>query len=171
MSNDTVPRLMLQKFYIRLKKTSELKKQLIKFTFIGGLAVLTDLLFYFIFLTILPEKSFNFVSNEALSKTLSFMCGTFVTYNLNKFWTWKEKKRSHIRYFKFLFLYSLSLVINVGLNSTFLYLFGLYEVDYKYFFAFIGASGFSAAFNFVGQKIWVFKKTTEHEKQEFTEKI
>lgn len=158
MTNILVPSSkMFQKFYIRLKKTSDLKKQLIKFTFIGGLAVLTDLLFYFVFLSILPERIFNFLSNETLAKTLSFMCGTFVTYNLNKFWTWKQTNRSHLRYFKFLFLYAISLLINVGLNAAFLHLFGLYELDFKYFFAFMGASGFSAAFNFVGQKIWVFK--------------
>lgn len=149
---------MLQKFYFRLKQTSELKKQVVKFTFIGGLAVLTDLLFYFIFLSILPEKIFNFISNEAVAKTFSFMCGTFVTYNLNKFWTWKQKDRSNTRYIKFLILYSISLLINVSLNSTFLYLFGLYQLSFKYFFAFICASGISAAFNFVGQKIWVFRK-------------
>lgn len=149
---------MLQKFYFRLKETSELKKQLIKFTFIGGLAVLTDLLFYFVFLSLLPEKIFNFISNEAFAKSLSFLCGTLVTYNLNKFWTWKERNKSSSRYFKFLFLYALSLLINVGLNSAFLHLFGLYEISFKYFFAFICASALSAAFNFVGQKIWVFRK-------------
>lgn len=153
---------MIKKYSVRLKTISDLKKQLIKFSFIGGLAVLTDLLIYFILLNLLPEKVFNFIGNEAFAKTISFMCGTFVTYNFNKFWTWKQKDRSNKRFVKFMLLYGISLIVNVGLNSTFLYLMNNYEyifdVSHKYLFAFVGASVISATVNFLGQKIWVFKK-------------
>ncbi|MFZ2431640.1 MAG: hypothetical protein WAW57_10875, partial [Lutibacter sp.] len=60
---------------MKLKEISPLKKQLVKFTLIGLLAVSVDLLCYFILLNALPEKLFQAVGNEAVSKSISFMCG------------------------------------------------------------------------------------------------
>lgn len=137
-----------------------LKKQLIKFTLIGILAVLVDLTCYYIFLQILPENVLNTISNEAFAKTLSFLCGLSVTYSLNKLWTWKKKDRSKKRLIKFGVLYAFSLLLNVFTNSTLLYMLHEYKdllnLPYKYFIAFVGATGVSAVFNFLGQKFWVF---------------
>ncbi|WP_372765842.1 GtrA family protein [Lutibacter sp.] len=144
-----------------IKKISPLKKQLVKFTLIGLLAVSIDLLFYFILLHMLPEKLLQVVSNEAVSKSISFMCGMTVTYFLNKFWTWKKKDRSGKRVFKFAVLYGIALLINVGSNSALLYVLyqyrNLVDLPFKYFIAFVGASGLSASVSFMGQKFWVFK--------------
>lgn len=144
-----------------LKEISPLKKQLVKFTLIGLLAVSVDLLFYFILLNILPEKMFHAIGNEAVSKSISFVCGMTVTYFLNKFWTWKKKDRSQKRLVKFGLLYGIALLINVGTNSGLLYVLHQYrnllDLPYKYFIAFVGASGLSAAVSFMGQKFWVFK--------------
>ena len=137
-----------------------LKKQLIKFTLIGVLAVLVDLACYYFFLQILPEHFLRTISNEAFAKTLSFLCGLSVTYSLNKLWTWKKKDRSKKRLIKFGILYAFSLLLNVFTNSTILYILKENEVfeilPYKYFIAFIGATAVSAVFNFLGQKFWVF---------------
>jgi putative flippase GtrA len=146
---------------MKLKEISPLKKQLVKFTLIGLLAVSVDLLCYFILLNILPEKLFQAVGNEALSKSISFMCGMTVTYFLNKYWTWKKKDRSHKRMVKFVVLYGIALLINVGTNSALLYILhqyrGFINLPFKYLIAFVGASGLSASFSFMGQKFWVFK--------------
>jgi putative flippase GtrA len=146
---------------MKLKDISPLKKQLVKFTLIGLLAVSVDLLCYFILLNTLPEKLFQAVGNEALSKSISFMCGMTVTYFLNKFWTWKKKDRSHKRMVKFVVLYGIALLINVGTNSALLYILHQYrnfvDLPFKYLIAFVGASGLSASFSFMGQKFWVFK--------------
>lgn len=146
---------------MNLKEISPLKKQLVKFTLIGLLAVSVDLLCYFILLNTLPEKLFQAVGNEALSKSISFMCGMTVTYFLNKFWTWKKKDRSHKRMVKFVILYGVALLINVGTNSALLYILHQYrnfvDLPFKYLIAFVGASGLSASFSFMGQKFWVFK--------------
>lgn len=146
---------------MKLKEISPLKKQLVKFTLIGLLAVSVDLLCYFILLNTLPQKLFQAVGNEALSKSISFMCGMTVTYFFNKFWTWKKKDRSHKRILKFVLLYGLALLINVGTNSGLLYLLHQYssliDLPFKYLIAFVGASGLSAMFSFMGQKFWVFK--------------
>ena len=146
---------------MKLNQISPLKKQLVKFTLIGLLAVSVDLLCYFILLNTLPEKLFQAVGNEAFSKSISFMCGMSVTYFLNKFWTWKKKDRSHKRMVKFVFLYGIALLINVGTNSALLYILHQYrnfvDLPFKYLIAFVGASGLSASFSFMGQKFWVFK--------------
>jgi putative flippase GtrA len=146
---------------MKLKEISPLKKQLVKFTLIGLLAVSVDLLCYFILLNTLPEKLFQAVGNEALSKSISFMCGMTVTYFLNKFWTWKKKDRSQKRMVKFVVLYGMALLINVGTNSALLYILHQYrnfvDLPFKYLIAFVGASGLSASFSFMGQKFWVFK--------------
>ena len=148
---------------MKLKEISPLKKQLVKFTLIGLLAVSVDLLCYFILLNTFPEKLFQAVGNEALSKSISFMCGMTVTYFLNKFWTWKKKDRSHKRMVKFVFLYGIALLINVGSNSALLYVLHQYrnfvDLPFKYLIAFVGASGLSASFSFMGQKFWVFKNS------------
>jgi putative flippase GtrA len=141
---------------------TETNKQLTKFAFIGGLAVLTDLSAYWLLLNSLPENVLpGTLGNEALAKTMSFLCGLMVTYHLNKRWTWRRKDRSHRRFAKFMFIYGISLVLNVLINSGLLQLLhgqALFaEVPYKYFFAFAGATGFCASFNFVGQKFWIFK--------------
>ena len=137
------------------------KKELIKFTLIGILAVLVDLSVYYVLLNVLPEDVLQFASNEAISKTISFLCGMVVTYSLNKLWTWKQRDRSNKRLVKFTVLYGVSLFLNVFTNSTLLYILehnqDIYDVPYKYFLAFVGATGMSAVVNFVGQKFWVFR--------------
>jgi putative flippase GtrA len=145
----------------RLRVISTLKKQLIKFALIGVLAVLVDLSCYYVLLNLLPEKLLTIVSNESLSKTISFLCGMTVTYTLNKFWTWKKRNRSGKRMVKFGMLYGFSLVMNVASNSCLLFVLHEYshllDLPNKYLIAFVGATGLSASINFVGQKFWVFR--------------
>lgn len=144
----------------KLHELSDLRKQLIKFTMIGVLAVLVDLVCYYLLLHAIPEKLLGFISNESIAKTISFLCGMSVTYTLNKIWTWKKRDSSKIRMVKFVSLYGFSLVMNVAVNAALLYLLHSFayilDVPFKYFIAFIGATGFSAIMNFVGQKYWVF---------------
>ncbi len=144
-----------------IKEVSPLKKQLVKFTLIGLLAVSVDLLCYFILLNLLPAKPFQIIGNEAIAKSISFMCGMTVTYFFNKYWTWKKKDRSGKRVVKFAVLYGIALLINVGSNSALLYVLHQYrnlvDLPFKYFIAFVGASGLSASVSFMGQKFWVFK--------------
>ena len=141
---------------------SESRKQLTKFVLIGILAVLTDLAMYWVFLNNLPENVLpGGLGNEVLAKALSFLCGLMVTYHLNKRWTWRRKDRSNRRFVKFLLTYGVSLVLNVSLNAGLLRLLHgsdqLAFVPNKYFVAFAGATGFCAAFTFLGQKLWIFK--------------
>ncbi len=144
----------------KLKKLPESNKQAIKFIIIGIMAVVTDMIFYYLFLSIFPEKIYGF-ENEMIAKGLSFLCGFSVTYTFNNRWTWRKSDHSRSRFIKFISLYGISLVLNVLLNSGLLYLLEevktIIEIPKPYFFAFIGATGFSSVFNFLGQKFWVFK--------------
>lgn len=151
--------------YQRVKEISEFKKQIIKFGLIGFLAVFVDLGVYYILLNTFPESIKEFVSPESISKSISFMCGTFVTYNLNKIWTWRMRDRSNSRFMKFVLLYGVSMLVNVAINALLLFVFHKYtdiiDLPNKYLFAFVGATGTSSLINFFGQKIWVFKNATD----------
>lgn len=145
----------------RARSLSENKKQLTKFVLIGGLAVLTDLAFYYVFLNLIPADAFAPpVNNEAVSKSLSFLCGLSVTYWLNKHWTWRRKDRDTGRLMRFLLVYGVSLLLNVATNAGLLHVLHTQPlfatVPVKYLIAFMGATGFCSAFNFVGQKFWIF---------------
>ena len=152
----------------RIDQLPDLQKQLIKFFMIGVLATLVDLIIYYFLLQLIPEfeLGFDFVgeqfhpNNRDLSKSMSFIIGSLVTYNLNKFWTWKQNNRSNKRFAKFYTLYGVSLIINVFANKFALYLLlnnaFLEFVPNEFFFAFVFATGTSAVFNFAGQKLWVF---------------
>lgn len=150
----------------RAKALSENKKQLTKFVLIGGLAVLTDLACYYAFLNLIPDDAFRGpMDNEAVSKCLSFLCGLSVTYWFNKRWTWRRRDRDTGRLMRFLLVYSISLLLNVGINSGMLYLL-LNEPLFagwplKYLIAFVVATGTCSAFNFLGQKFWIFKPGEE----------
>ncbi len=146
-----------------LSNIAPLKKQLVKFTLIGVLAVLVDLACYYIFLNALPENLMFGFEIEDFAKAMSFLCGMSVTYTLNKLWTWKAKSKSNKRVLNFTILYGSSLLINVLTNSTILDLLHKVEIlkklEYKYLISFIFATGISASVNFIGQKFWVFRST------------
>lgn len=140
-------------------------KQLTKFTLVGITAVCVDLFFYYLLSQFLDVN---------ISKAMSFASGTFVTYNLNKFWTWRQTDKNTTRLFLFLLLYAMSLLINVGVNSLALqYLPNseilissknlsneireLFAMKTDKFLAFFIATAVSSVFNFLGQKYWVFR--------------
>ena len=124
--------------------------------------MLTDLACYYLFLQLFPEGAhFGWMQNEAIAKSLSFLCGLSVTYQFNKRWTWRRKDKSNRRLVKFLGLYGVSLVMNVSLNTFFLSTLHtntlFTDIPFKYLIAFVGATGICAAFTFVGQKFWIFR--------------
>ena len=152
--------------YKHVKNISEFKKQIIKFGLIGFLAVFVDMSIYYLLLNSFPESLKEAIYPEAVAKSASFMCGTFVTYNLNKLWTWRRRDRSNSRFVKFMLLYGISMLVNVAVNTFLLFVLHTYshiiDLPNKYFIAFVGATGTSALLNFTGQKIWVFKnKSTD----------
>lgn len=153
------------KMYKQAKNLSEFKKQIIKFGFIGFLAVFVDMAIYYVLLNSFPESFKEMIAPEVVSKTISFMCGTFVTYNLNKLWTWRRRDKSNSRFAKFMLLYGTSMLVNVATNTFLLFVLHNYshiiDLPNKYLIAFVGATGMSAVLNFAGQKVWVFRTKSE----------
>jgi putative flippase GtrA len=157
----------------RIDQLPDIQKQLVKFFIIGVFATLVDLFVYYILLQLIPvfELDLNLVGehfhpdNRDLSKSCSFIIGSLVTYNLNKYWTWKQHDRSHKRFAKFYTLYGASLVLNVLANKFALHVLTNNEmfdwVPKPFLFAFGFATGVSAVFNFAGQKLWVFSVKDE----------
>ncbi len=140
-------------------------KQLTKFIISGLAAVAVDFVVYFALSQYLDIN---------LSKGLSFCSGMLVTYNLNKYWTWRQTDKNNKRLALFGALYLVAMVINITANN---FLFeaiptneficsirdssnqvnDLITVKIDKIFAFIFATGLSATFTFLGQKYWLFK--------------
>ncbi len=141
--------------------SKELRSQIIKFTSFGIIALLADLGTYYLVLNLLDKESLSLLITAKLAKTISFIVGTTVTYYLNKKWTWGKTDKSKSRFVKFLLLYTVSLIINVSINSLALTVLiviqDTIDFPFKYLIAFISAAGASAVFTFFGQKFWVFK--------------
>jgi putative flippase GtrA len=121
----------------------KIKKEFIKFLLAGLSAIGTDLVTYYILLNFSPHD---------IAKTISFIFGSIVAFIINKYWTFKKNRSSYGEIIKFIFLYSITLIVNIIINSSILEYTGLL------FLAFLVATGISTFLNFVGQKWWVFKK-------------
>lgn len=120
-------------------------KQMRRFLLTGGLAVLTDLLFYYILI--------NFIW-VALAKAISFIIGAIVAFLLGKYYTFEQPKTGIKKEtFRFTLLYATTFMLNVASNQLALWVFPAWV-----FFAFIFATAVSTICNFIGQKFFVFRK-------------
>ena len=141
-------------------------KQLTKFVISGLLAVGIDFTFYFALSQFL---------DPSLSKAISFCSGMVVTYNMNKFWTWKQPEKNNKRLLLFSLLYAIALLVNVGMNNFMLSALPNYTFSFLLnseanemiesvtigvdkLAAFLIAIAASVAITYVGQKYWLFKK-------------
>jgi len=152
-------------------------KQITKFTISGIIAVFVDFAIYYGLSNLLGNAN-DMVAGSMhwndVYKGLGFMSGTVVTYNLNKFWTWRTSDRNNKRLMNFFFLYLISFVINILINKWGLHTFKDDEIALIFtshkavstsllafktdkLFAFVLATAVSSIVNFLGQKIWVFK--------------
>lgn len=141
-------------------------KQLTKFVISGLIAVGVDFVVYFALSQYLDIN---------LSKGLSFCSGMLVTYNLNKYWTWRQTDKDNKRLLLFSALYLVAMVINIASNhyafemlpnselvtsvrNSYGVLNDILTVKIDKVLAFIIATGVSATFTFIGQKYWLFKE-------------
>jgi putative flippase GtrA len=144
-------------------------KQITKFVIIGLSAVLVDLIVYYALSDLL-------VSNIHVSKAMGFLVGSVYTYYLNKKWTWRHTEKTNKGMVgRFAAIYIVSFVFNIFINWLSLEnipdffvsatitpsegeSFNIFSVKGDKFLAFFLATVFSAVFNFLGQKYWVFPK-------------
>lgn len=152
-------------------------KQITKFVITGLIAVFCDFAVYYSLSNVIGNASsdaFLGLQWNDVFKGIGFLSGTFVTYNLNKYWTWRTSDKNNKRLGNFVILYLISFVINILVNKWGLQIFHDDEISVLYrnhegvstsllafkmdkLFAFILATGVSSVVNFVGQKVWVFK--------------
>lgn len=141
-------------------------KQLTKFVISGILAVGVDFTVYFALSQFL---------DPSVSKAISFCSGMVVTYNMNKFWTWKQPEKDNKRLMLFTVLYAVALLVNVGMNNLMLSTLPNYTFSFLLnsdtneiiksivigvdkLAAFVIATVASVAITYVGQKYWLFKE-------------
>ncbi len=88
------------------------------------------------------------------SNVISYSCGVVNSFFLNRFWTFKQKRRFISRYFLIFVFVNL---ISLGVNTLAVYILGgLYGLPN--IFAKLLASVFSFTVNFAGNKLLVFNQ-------------
>ena len=124
-------------------------KELLKYIFVGLSTVLIDFLIYKFLIKFIVIY---------LAKTISFLSGTFFSYQLNRTWTFKSGKKTLSQFIKYLIIHITSLVLNVFINSLLLNTFSKnYFLSYE--FSFLIATLTSATYNFLFIKIFIFNNT------------
>jgi putative flippase GtrA len=141
-------------------------KQITKFIISGVLAVGVDFTVYF---------ALSQYLDPSVSKAISFCSGMVVTYNMNKFWTWKQPEKNNKRLMLFSLLYAVALLINVGTNNWMLSSIPNYTFHFLLnsdtseliksivigvdkLAAFVIATAASVTLTYVGQKYWLFRE-------------
>ena len=124
-------------------------KELLKYIFVGLSTVLIDFLIYKFLIKFIVIY---------LAKTISFLSGTFFSYQLNRTWTFKSGKKTLSQFIKYLIIHITSLVLNVFINSLLLNTFSKnYFLSYEV--SFFVATLTSATYNFLFIKIFIFNNT------------
>lgn len=124
-------------------------KELLKYIFVGLSTVLIDFLIY---------KFLIKFTVIYLAKTISFLSGTFFSYQLNRTWTFKSGTKTLSQFIKYLIIHITSLVLNVFINSLLLNTFSKnYFLSYEV--SFLIATLTSATYNFLFIKIFIFNNT------------
>ena len=124
-------------------------KELLKYIFVGLSTVLIDFLIYKFLIKFIVIY---------LAKTISFLSGTFFSYQLNRTWTFKSGKKTLSQFIKYLIIHITSLVLNVFINSLLLNTFSKnYFLSYEV--SFVIATLTSAFYNFLFIKIFIFNNT------------
>ena len=89
------------------------------------------------------------------SKAAGFVVGTTTAFFANRAFTFKQQTPGGAAQLaRFLALYAVTLLVNVGINSALLHILGMGELGLNASFAI--ATVCSSALNFIGMKVFVF---------------
>ncbi|HEN3617880.1 TPA: GtrA family protein [Yersinia enterocolitica] len=132
-----------------------IKRQLMIFLIVGSLTVVIDFLSYrgLVLLNLLGTD---------IAKGAGFILGTIFAYLANRIWTFGRQTHASGSLWRFFTLYSVTLGINIWVNSLMLALF--YTSGLVVQIAFLIATGISALLNFIGMKWFVFKAVRTQER-------
>lgn len=132
-----------------LSSTSHTKNvfvQLIKFGLVGGLGAVVDYGSLIVFTSIGIQAD--------LSRALSFILGSTTAYFLNRSWTFTGRKDAR-EALSVAIVYGMTFVIIVAVNAIFLR--ALPDSEWRLTLAWIVSQGIGTTFNFVVQRLWVFR--------------
>ncbi|MGY1449117.1 GtrA family protein [Pseudomonas chlororaphis] len=132
-----------------------IKRELAIFLVVGSLTVLIDYLTY-------RGLVWTGWMNIDLAKAVGFLTGTLFAYFANKVWTFGHKEHAPGSIWRFALLYAITLSANVLVNAGCLALLNTASIAVQ--IAFLIATGVSAALNFLGMKLFVFKTSDLTEK-------
>lgn len=120
------------------------RKELIRFLFGGGSAVIVDYLVYRLLMACGLDMD--------IAKGISFVCGAAVGFVINKLWTFESAHFSKGEVLRYILLYACTATINALVNK------GVLAVAPVQILGFLCATGVSTVLNFLGQKFFVFRK-------------
>lgn len=123
------------------------KKVVIKFIIIGITTVFIDLIIYLFLIKIGLLIQ--------IAKAISFLSGALFSYQANRKWTFNIKYFKLSQILRFTFLYITSLLFNVSLNS---FLISIFTYKLSLEFSFILSTIVSATYNYLGLRLFVFKR-------------
>lgn len=138
-----------------------LVKQFSKFVIVGGINTGIDVV---ILRVLVGVTGITGGIGIVVLNAISFSVAVVNSYFMNKFWTFEDKTRTNQESFKFSQFFIVSL-IGISLNSGVVYaittftqpMFGLSPANWVIIAKLI-ATGVSLVWNFVGYKLFVFKK-------------
>lgn len=122
---------------------TDLFKQIRRFLSTGALAAFVDIGLYIL---LLDWLGFYY------AKAVSFTSATVTTYILNKYWTFEKGEHSNRDVVIYILFYGVSIALNALINGS------VAERSGNTLLAFLVATAFSTAFNFVGLKFIVFRR-------------
>lgn len=121
-----------------------LKNELFCYCIVGGGAVFCDFMIYYILTQ-------YFSVNPSLAKKYSFISGGIWSFLANKFFTFKRKDPSIQELVLFIMVYAMGFILNSVVHNFILKSTQIISL------AFISATVISVLWNYLGQKLLVFK--------------
>lgn len=142
----------VKKFFYNISpgayKAADKNKMIIKYMFSGGTAAVTDLFLLFLLTDVLDVW-------YVISASLAFIVAFFISFHLQKFWTFRDNTRDKIK--QQMGLYFSIGVVNLAINAM-----GMYALvdlfDIMYILAQVVMGGLIAVANFLLYRYIIFKK-------------
>jgi putative flippase GtrA len=129
-----------------------LKTEVLKFALVGVASTLVDLAVY-------TFAIFLFPGGHATAKGIGFLTGTATGFSLNRRWTFQDRDSRWKSGAKYFLLYAVTFALNIATNQ-----FGLGLLGHDMggvIGSFIFATAVSSVTNYLGLKLFVFRRTND----------
>ncbi len=120
------------------------KRRIVRFILVGGISTFIDFIIYILI---------SIWVNITLSKGISMICSSLVSYFANKNYTFSVKDKTDcVRLIKYYLVFMANIFVNIGMNKL------VYVVTTSKVVAFLFATICGMLVNYLGQKFIVFVK-------------